>query len=425
MARARSPEEHFAAHGTIDVRQQRKTPKHPRQPNGPAEAENGESIVPFPSSTLAELARKPEIARRFLDSGQRIPMRTVTLLSGDGGTGKSLLAGQLVLATGDDTRAKEPLQWLGADILERGNAVIIAAEDEEQEVRRRLAQMCRLAGIDPMNAARVHVISLAEEPDTTLAIEERGVLKATKLFRRVEAALDLIEDLKLIVLDNVADVYGANEIIRHLVRAFVSRWRRIAIRRDCAVLLLFHPSQAGLRDGSGTSGSTAWHNSAKSRLYLERIKDENGREPDQDRRLLKSKKANYARLGEDIELVYDDGQFVAVAPSRPFDDVTVAHLDQVRAAFASGDYKADPRSPEWGGFFVADLLGLSIGGGLPVKELASDEKKNRQRVGTILAQWIRAKEICIVQRRDRNRRVSPHYSIPGASCDDTEMDCGS
>jgi RecA-family ATPase len=274
--------------------------------------------------------------------------------------------------------------------------------------------MCRLADLDPHRVDRLHVVSLAEE-DATLAIEERGVLKPTPLFRRIEARLALIPEIKLVIVDNVADVFGANEIVRHLVRAFLSLWRGIAIRRDCAVLMLFHPSQAGLRDGSGTSGSTGWHNSVKSRLYLERIRDEQGREPDQDRRRLRAMKANYAPLGEDIELVYDQGQFVATAVERPFDNVTVAHLDQVRAAFATGTYKVSSQASEWGGFFVADLLGLPVGRGLKVAELNPDEKKNRRRVGTIIAQWIRAQEICTVQKRDERRHKTPHYGVPGVT----------
>ena len=76
---------------------------------------------------------------------------------------------------------------------------------------------------------------------------------------------------------------------------------------DGAVLLTAHPSLDGLRTGSGTSGSTAWHNAVRSRLYLTRPTDEDTR----DRRILTRKKANYATIGDTISLTWRDGVFVA------------------------------------------------------------------------------------------------------------------
>lgn len=62
--------------------------------------------------------------------------------------------------------------------------------------------------------------------------------------------------------------------------------------------------------GSGTSGSTAWNNSVRSRLYLERIADE-GHEPDPDRRRLRTMKSNYGRVGGEIPLRWQQGVFLA------------------------------------------------------------------------------------------------------------------
>jgi RecA-family ATPase len=108
----------------------------------------------------------------------------------------------------------------------------------------------------------------------------------------------------------LADVYPANENDRTKVRQFVGILRRLAIKRDCAVLVLGHPSLTGLHSGTGTSGSTAWNNSVRSRLYLSRVTD-NGFEPDMDVRVLSTKKANYGRAGGEINLKWQAGVFVA------------------------------------------------------------------------------------------------------------------
>jgi RecA-family ATPase len=88
----------------------------------------------------------------------------------------------------------------------------------------------------------------------------------------------------------------------------------LAVQQGCAVLLLSHPSLSGLASGSGTSGSTAWNNSVRSRLYLERING-GGQEPDPDKRLLRTMKANYGRAGGEIKLTWKDGVFVRETPA--------------------------------------------------------------------------------------------------------------
>src|SRR5688500_3297013 len=60
-----------------------------------------------------------------------IPHQTVTLLSGDGGTGKSLLALQLAVATALGS------SWINRTVA-GGRALYLSAEDDMDEVHRRL-----------------------------------------------------------------------------------------------------------------------------------------------------------------------------------------------------------------------------------------------------------------------------------------------
>lgn len=109
---------------------------------------------------------------------------------------------------------------------------------------------------------------------------------------------------RLIILDTSADLFGGDEIKRSQVRQFVSMLRKLAIDVDCAVLLLSHPSVAGMQTGSGSSGSTAWNNSSRSRLYLTRDKD------DEDLRILTTMKANYGKIGATVRMRWQDGAFI-------------------------------------------------------------------------------------------------------------------
>ena len=144
-----------------------------------------------------------------------------------------------------------------------------------------------------------------------LAVETQIALMQTALFEELDKRA-AEEAPVLIVIDTLADVYPANENDRAKVRQFVGILRGLAIKRKCAVLLLGHPSLTGLNSGTGTSGSTAWNNSVRSRLYLSRISD-NGFEPDADARVLSTKKANYGRTGGEINLKWEAGVFVAEA----------------------------------------------------------------------------------------------------------------
>ena len=78
--------------------------------------------------------------------------------------------------------------------------------------------------------------------------------------------------------------------------------RGLAMDIDCAVLLLSHPSLTGMSSGTGTSGSTAWNNSVRSRLYLE-IKTP-------ETRVLTIVKANHGKVGDKIEMRWKDGIYV-------------------------------------------------------------------------------------------------------------------
>ncbi len=264
-------------------------------------------ITPEPERTsrfysAASLAGKPVPEREWMVQGL-VPMSTVTLCSGDGGTGKSLLALQMAVAATAGTG------WLGQAV-RRGRVIFLSAEDDDAELHRRLDAILRREGRSYADAAGLTMRSLAGE-DALLAVETQVRLLETTLFEELDARA--AEDAPaLIVIDTLADVYPANENDRAKVRQFIGILRGLALRHACAVMLLGHPSLTGLGSGTGTSGSTAWNNSVRSRLYLSRIVQD-GYEPDPDKRMLSTKKANYGRVGGEIAMTWHDGVFEADA----------------------------------------------------------------------------------------------------------------
>jgi RecA-family ATPase len=226
-----------------------------------------------------------------------IPHRNVTLLSGDGGLGKTIIA--LMLGTSLSTRTT----WLGLECMQ-GPFLYIGAEDDSDELHRRLDQMRRELGHSWGELADFHFRSFAGE-DALVGIFDRSAqaMRATPLLAMIETR---IRDLGAIacVLDTSADVFGGDEINRTQVRQFVGLLRGVCIRNDTSILLLAHPSLAGMASGSGTSGSTGWNNSVRSRMYLEAdVKDP-------DARILKFMKSNYAAKAKPMRLRWQNGLFV-------------------------------------------------------------------------------------------------------------------
>ncbi|SFQ55705.1 RecA-family ATPase [Roseivivax halotolerans] len=228
-----------------------------------------------------------------------IPSGTVTLLAGDGGTGKSLLALQLAVAVTAGGA------WLGKSV-RKGRAIFLTAEDDDAEVHRRLHDITRSEPRAVEGMSDLTLRSLAGE-DALLA-RDGPCLTASPLFDELEQEANF-EAPELIVIDTLADVFPANENDRAKVRQFVGMLRGLALRQECALLVISHPSLTGLSSGTGTSGSTAWSNSVRSRLYLSRILDD-GFEADPDRRVLTTKKNNYGRIGAETRMTWRDGVFV-------------------------------------------------------------------------------------------------------------------
>lgn len=241
-----------------------------------------------------------------------IPKRCVTLLFGDGGTGKSLLALQLAasVATGGD--------WIGHK-LEQGRAVFFSAEDEDDDLHRRLSEIVGYLGCRFANLGGLTFRSLVGEDATLAQTESLGKpLVPTDLYHEIDG---LLRDQKpdLIVLDTLADLFAGNENAKTEARQFMGFLKELAFRHSCAVVVLAHPSRAGMATGSGDSGSVSWGNSARSRLYFERIIGSDGREENPNARLLRVMKANHGPKGAEFGVIWSAGVFTVNAQESGLD----------------------------------------------------------------------------------------------------------
>jgi RecA-family ATPase len=289
-------------------------------PGKEADKPNGETpLTALNVFSIASFAGKAVPVRAWLVPDV-IPANQVTILSGNGGDGKSLLALQLGVAVVTATG------WIGY-LPEPGGVLYVSAEDDPAEIHRRIAAI--IEGRDDLPLAAMlafNVIDLSAMDALLAAPQGRnGVLATTALFKQIEAKVTELRP-SLLVIDALADVYGGDENVRGQVRQFIALLRQLALKNKVAVLLVAHPSLSGMATGSGTSGSTGWSNSVRSRLYLEPAVDDDG-EADPCLRKLTVMKANYAAKGTTVALRWERGRFVLVGGPGSFERMAAEAKD--------------------------------------------------------------------------------------------------
>jgi RecA-family ATPase len=242
-----------------------------------------------PITPLSWKGNKP-VPQRWLAQG-RVPSGDLTILSGNGGSGKTEIAVELLVSV-----AAGLGDWLGC-IVEAGPALFISCEEPEDNVRDRVERIAKHRHIDPHAIDDLHLF-FPELDATWLATAEprTGRISKTPLLILIEAWIEEHRP-RLVVIDSVAAVFDGEAIARRQVRAFLAALRKVARQHDVAILLLDHPSVRGMADGTGTANSVDWRNSVRSMLHLsDPDKD------DQDVRELEVKKNNRGRSGEKVKL---------------------------------------------------------------------------------------------------------------------------
>lgn len=228
-----------------------------------------------------------------------IPAGEVTLLSGHGGGGKSFVS-LLMLVHVALGRAFCGLATSRVPVM------FFSAEDDAAEIRRRLARICKVMDINQHELVDcLHVVDASEMDPTLFTIDQKGKGAETPGLCALSSLIQEL-DVGLVVIDNASDVFDGDEVNRRQVRAFIRELRQRLARPDRAVLLLSHVSKASVvnrRAGVDTSedysGSTAWHNSARSRLSLT---PQNG-----GRIRIEHLKANKGSRAEPLNLEWLDG----------------------------------------------------------------------------------------------------------------------
>ena len=193
--------------------------------------------------------------------------------------------------------------WFGRDT-SKGSALYLGAEDDTDELHRRFHDVINARFKSYADFPDVIFSSLAGEDALLANYDLRSKkLSPSAVMKELTAAIAK-HTPSICVIDTLADVFPADKNDRALARQFIGMLRKPAIEHKCGLVVLAHPSLSGISTGRGTSGSTGWNNSVRSRITMER--DENN----SDRRILKLAKSNYSKIGTEIVITWANGVFV-------------------------------------------------------------------------------------------------------------------
>jgi RecA-family ATPase len=311
------------------------TPEFLRQPQKPTAAQSSQTGQQGP-----QRAQKPAGGLKVINIGELLknpaplqpwvvpkwlPDETLTLLAGDGGSGKSMLMLMLCMA-----RAAGAM-WMGFQLV-KGNTLYLSAEDPEDDIHRRTERIAAHMNLQPGTLDGFKVVDFTIEDETEVVSPVR-VGRETKL--QVTVVLEKIEQLAveykagLVVFDANSDFFGGDEINRREVKMFTKLLRRRAEKLKIAIVLIAHPSVEGMNSGRGYSGSTQWNNGPRARWKFGKMPKDNGTEADSDVRVLELAKANKGRDGEKIHMRWVDGILIKVEPGATANPANAEHAERV------------------------------------------------------------------------------------------------
>lgn len=255
--------------------------------------------LPLKTLDFAALATTQAMPKSFAIE-RFAPLAEVTLFTGAGSSGKSLLAQQIA------TAAASGQNCLGMRIL-AGPSIYLTCEDDVDQLHWRQHHICQAMHLDMASlSGKLHMVSLRgalDNPITT--VSEDGEIKLSASYRRLYAMIEKTS-AKLVFLDNVAHLFVGNENDRGDVTRFINILNRLAGNTGAAVILIAHPNKSG----DNYSGSTAWLNAVRSQMIIELTRNNDGNVSDPDARSLTVGKANYSQMGAVVQFRWHNWAYV-------------------------------------------------------------------------------------------------------------------
>jgi hypothetical protein len=360
--------------------------------------------------------------RAWLHAGHYVRGQVVMTVA-PGGYGKTslILCNAIEMATGRGLIGPGPFGVL--------RVAYWNAEDDDTEIERRIAAACLH-----------HQVNAADlRGQLFLGSKLSGSRRIATVVRNNDIAFDtamlgeiarLVTELKLdcVIFDPLIAFHRIPEADNTLMEEVIKHgFGDLATRCDICVELSQHTRKGAQGrqtdlNADDSRGAGAVVNAARSVRVLNRMNAEEAELPKiapEDRRhylrvqrdktnLAPPGKATWIRLVS-VELpnstVLDPGDNVQTVAGwdypQPTDGVTADDMRWMQETVRQGNYRVDPRSPDWVGRPLAERLGLD-----------PEEPGGRKKINSVLRVWFANKVLAVEQRRGKDRHTV-QYVVPG------------
>jgi AAA domain len=360
--------------------------------------------------------------RKSLYDGHYI-RRAIGATVGAGGRAKTTRGGYeaVCMAAGFDIATK-------AELPEGKLRVWVCnGEEDQDELDRRISATCQHYGITQDDlGGRLFVQSVRDNPlRIATLVNNRPVIDQAVL----KYMTDFITDnrIDVFMLDPLVSFHGVMENDNsHMDMVVKEGFGAIANSTNSAGEMFHHPGKAkpgqpdtSVEDGRGASAILWAVRSARVFNFMTPEEAAKLGMSEDDRKLhirIANGKANMGPLGKAkwMKLLVEDlvnGDHVAVAspwsPPDPFKGLTTTDMELARTLAATGEYRADMRSPKWIGYALATHFSLSL------SHKGHRDPKDLARVKAILEMWLKNKVLEIEERKDEDGK-DRSFIIPGS-----------
>jgi hypothetical protein len=360
--------------------------------------------------------------RDWLHAGHYIRGQVVMTVA-PGGYGKTslILCNAIEMATGRGLIGREPRSQL--------RVAYWNAEDADDEIERRIAAACLHHQVDAADLrGRLFLGSKLSGSRRIATMRNNNIVFDTAMLSEIAR---LISELKLdcIIFDPLVAFHRIPEIDNTFMEECIKHgFGDLATNCDICVELSQHTRKGaqgrqGDLSADDSRGAGAVVNAARSVRMLNRMTAEEAElpkiAPEERRHYLRVSrdKTNLTRPGKaiwmrlvSVELpnatAVDAGDSVQTVERweypQPLDGVSANDARWMREAVQQGNYRVDPRSPDWVGRLLAERLGLD-----------PEKPGDRKKLNSILRVWFANKVLAVEQRQD-DARHTRQYVVPGA-----------
>jgi len=199
------------------------------------------------------------------------PIRTVSLVTAPGGTGKSWFVLQLAIRAIQEGKINKAFLWLSEDPKEisknRFNKVfdkVLKVTDESVKSK----------------------IDISDSPTLQFLYDDQRKVEVSPLLSHFKVKL---QEYDLIILDPLIAFYGTDENNNSSARRFMQLFTDWANKENKTIIFIHHST----KNTTQSRGASAFVDAVRTVYELDKIKDKEGNERDTHKRVIKLTKDNY------------------------------------------------------------------------------------------------------------------------------------